>query len=320
MAFAASIVALGWFVAPCHARAQERVDAPAASPSTPSNGTLPEAWWTGSMLSNSAATLPKGHALIEPYAYDRLAGDTATYGSFTYMLYGLTDYLTVGAVPSFGYATESGRRISSGVGVGDLSLRAQLRLRASGPSSWKPALAVSLAHSLPIGRFDRLGALPGNGEGTGLAATTVSLYAQSLFRTRSGRPIRVRLNASATLPASTSVSGVSVYGTPEGSSTRVRQATTISLGTSVEYSLSRGWALAFDAFSLREGGLALTSKDPALPPSRRNEPGSAVVALAPGVEYSWTANLGVLLAARYVPGSASRPASWTPALALNVYL
>jgi hypothetical protein len=31
---------------------------------------LDDAWWTGPMLAPSAATLPQGHFLIEPYLYD----------------------------------------------------------------------------------------------------------------------------------------------------------------------------------------------------------------------------------------------------------
>ena len=31
---------------------------------------LDDAWWTGPMLAPSAATLPRGHFLIEPYLYD----------------------------------------------------------------------------------------------------------------------------------------------------------------------------------------------------------------------------------------------------------
>ena len=32
-----------------------------------------DAWWTGPMLAPSAATLPRGHFLIEPYLFDVIA-------------------------------------------------------------------------------------------------------------------------------------------------------------------------------------------------------------------------------------------------------
>jgi len=31
---------------------------------------LDDAWWSGPMLAPSAATLPRGHFLVEPYFYD----------------------------------------------------------------------------------------------------------------------------------------------------------------------------------------------------------------------------------------------------------
>jgi hypothetical protein len=33
---------------------------------------LDEAWWTGPLLAPSPATLPQGHALVEPYLYDAI--------------------------------------------------------------------------------------------------------------------------------------------------------------------------------------------------------------------------------------------------------
>ena len=61
-----------------------------------------DAWWTGPMLANSAATLPRGHFLIEPYLYDATSSHADGWGSLTYMLYGLTDRLTIGLVPVLG--------------------------------------------------------------------------------------------------------------------------------------------------------------------------------------------------------------------------
>jgi len=42
-------------------------------PSSVVRQSLDDAWWTGPMLAPSAATLPRGHFLIEPYFYDVIA-------------------------------------------------------------------------------------------------------------------------------------------------------------------------------------------------------------------------------------------------------
>ena len=60
-----------------------------------------DAWWTGPLLAPSAATLPPGHVLIEPYLFDDISNGhfdsggerhSGPYehdlGSLTYMLYG----------------------------------------------------------------------------------------------------------------------------------------------------------------------------------------------------------------------------------------
>src|ERR1044072_1157900 len=102
---------------------------------------LDDAWWTGPIVAAGAATLPQGHALIEPYVYDAIthgrygrdghyrSSDTVnSFGSLTYILYGVTDSFTAGLIPTFGFNDLSNGSDSSGIGVGDLTLQAQWRL------------------------------------------------------------------------------------------------------------------------------------------------------------------------------------------------
>jgi hypothetical protein len=91
---------------------------------------LDDAWWTGPMLAPSAATLPQGHFLIEPYLYDviqqgqydrngmkRRAPKSSGFGSLTYINYGLVDKLTIGLIPTFGYNRVIDGPSSSSVGM-----------------------------------------------------------------------------------------------------------------------------------------------------------------------------------------------------------
>ena len=55
-----------------------------------------------------------GHTHSAPYGND--------FGPMTYISYGLTDRLTVGMIPRFGYDRPADGLASSGVGVGDLAL------------------------------------------------------------------------------------------------------------------------------------------------------------------------------------------------------
>src|SRR4029078_7416599 len=82
---------------------------------------LDDAWWTGPIVAAGAATLPQGHALIEPYVYDVVTRgrydsngnyrDTDTvhsYGSPTYMAFGATAKLHPGLILTFGFTDVDG--------------------------------------------------------------------------------------------------------------------------------------------------------------------------------------------------------------------
>ena len=123
---------------------------------------LDDAWWTGPMLAPSAATLPRGHFLIEPYLYDvtvqgrydhdgvrRSAIHSNGFGSLTYALYGLADRVTAGLIPTARYNTVSGRPSSSGVGLGDVTLQAQYRLTQFHEGAWIPTTSIAVQETLP---------------------------------------------------------------------------------------------------------------------------------------------------------------------------
>ncbi|MET0275008.1 MAG: hypothetical protein ABW360_18630, partial [Phenylobacterium sp.] len=88
----------------------------AAADEGPVPQALDDAWWTGPLITPGAGTLPKGRLLIETYLldarpygridaegrYSDVAGGEHNLGSLTYLLYGLSDRVTVGAVPYFG--------------------------------------------------------------------------------------------------------------------------------------------------------------------------------------------------------------------------
>src|SRR5579864_2620388 len=95
-----------------------------------------DAWWTGPMIAPGAGTLTPGHFLIEPYFYDVNAGRSNSYGNLTYVLYGLIDGLTIGASPTAGFNTLGGAPSSSGIGLGDVSAIAQIRLLRRNPDRW----------------------------------------------------------------------------------------------------------------------------------------------------------------------------------------
>ena len=80
---------------------------------------LPDAWWTGPIAASSAETLPHNHILFEPYVFDVRGNGSDYAGSLTYILYGVTDRLTVGAIPTFGSAKTHVSTQPRRLGVGE---------------------------------------------------------------------------------------------------------------------------------------------------------------------------------------------------------
>src|SRR5262245_34003997 len=299
---------------------------------------LDDAWWTGPMLAPSAATLPKGHFLIEPYVYDVIvvghfdrdgvrssAPASHGFGSLAYALYGLSDRLTVGLLPTAGYNTIADASSSSGVGIADLSLQGQYRLSQFHESSWVPTTSIVVEQTFPTGKYDRLGDRPTNGMGGGAYTTTLALYSQTYFWLPNGRILRARLDISGSFSSRVNVRDVSVYGTGEGFRGEARPGNSFFADGSFEYSLTRSWVLAVDltyrhtANTRVSGYGAPVSHDAPNPPPIEFDLGSSdALGVAPAIEYSWKPNLGVLLGVRVIAAGRNTAATVTPAVAINI--
>lgn len=296
---------------------------------------LNDAWFTGPILAPSAATLPHGHFLIEPYFYDvtvqgrydnngarRSVAHENEVRSLTYMLYGLSDKVTVGLIPTGGFNTLSEGLSSSGVEPGDLTLDAQYRLTQFHEGSWHPATAAVVQETLPTGKYDRLGDRTSNGLGNGAYTTILGLYSQSYFWLPNGRILRARFNVSQAFSPAVHVQDASVYGTEAGFRGHAHPGRSTFVDLSSEYSLTRNWVLALDATyrynaSTRVSGYNVLG---AVPVALELDSGSGyAVGLAPAIEYNWNHNLGVLLGTYMIVAGRNTSATITPVVAINFW-
>jgi hypothetical protein len=284
---------------------------------------LDDAWWTGPMLAPSAATLPRGHFLIEPYLYDVTSPHSNGFGSLTYINYGLADKLTVGMIPIFGFNKISNGPSSSGVGVGDLTLQTQYGLTKFHDGSWIPTTSFAVQETLPTGKYDQLGDRPSDGLGSGAYTTTLALYSQTYFWLPNARILRMRFNVSEALSSNANIRDVSVYGTEAGFRGHAEPGASFLVDASWEYSVTRRWVLASDATYRHNGNTLVIGNDlnrsgvPSPSQIRTDSGSSEAFAFAPAVEYSWKPNLGVLLGTRLILGGHRTGASITPAVAIN---
>lgn len=316
----AALVVAGLFVGTARTEAQQDYSPPSAVV----RQSLDDAWWTGPMLAPSAATLPRGHFLIEPYLYDVRAAHSSSLGSLTYLNYGLADRVTVGLIPTAGFNRVSNGSSSSGVGLGDLTLQTQYRLVKFHDDSWIPTTSIAVQETLPTGKYDRLGARPSDGLGGGAYTTTLALYSQTYFWLPNGRILRMRFNASQGFSNNVYVADVSVYGTGPGFHGHAKPGSSFFVDASWEYSLMRRWGLALDATYRHNWNTRVTGYNVLDPHCVQNTPGiqlnsgsSEVFGFAPAIEYSWKPNLGLLIGARMAPASHNTQATITPAVAIN---
>jgi hypothetical protein len=305
-----------------------------SSPANIGREPLEDAWFTGPMLAPSAATLPRGHILIEPYLFDvtaqgyynrdgaRVSAPHSNgFGSLTYMLYGLTNRFTVGLIPIFGYNTASGGPSSSRPALGDISLQAQYRLRQFHERSWLPTISAALQETLPTGKYDQLGDRPANGLGSGAYTTTLALYSQTYFWLPNGRILRMRVNLTQSFSTRVRVDSVSVYGTEAGFSGHASPGGASFVDAAWEYSLTNKWVLALDATYHYSNNTRVRGSDafsPALSDLELDSGSSDAVGLAPAIEYNLSGKVGILFGTRIIAAGRNTAFTITPAIAVNI--
>ncbi len=307
------------FPAAAFASASSGAAAPEAAPAV--RQSLDDAWWTGPIIANSATTLPKGHVLVEPYFYDAISDGGDSFGSLTYALYGVTDKLTVGAVPVFGYNRPDDGPDSTGIGAGDASVLMQYRLRSYRERGHGPDISLQLQETLPTGRYDRLDDRPADGFGGGARSTLVQLNTQHYFWMPNGRILRMRANAGTTLYDDATVDGMSVYGTPAGFHGVASPGNAVSANGAWEYSATQHWVLALDLAwthqqSTRIRGSAPASATAVPEPVAFDLPSRNTYAVAPAIEYNFTSTVGLIFGVRYLK-TVGAGDSWTPVVAIN---
>jgi hypothetical protein len=297
-----------------------------------------DAWWTGPILAAGASTLPEGHTLIEPYVFDVMsrgryddngnhhAGPHRdSYGSLTYVLYGVTDGFTAGLIPRFGYNDVRNGPDSSRVAVGDFTLQGTFQLTQFKEGSWIPTMSIVLQEILPAGKYDRLGTRPSDGIGSGAHTTSLGLNSQYLLWMPNGRILRTRFNISYAFSDAVTVEDVSVYGTSQGFRGHAHPGRVFVVDSAWEYSVTSNWVLAIDIAYEHDTRATLNGIMPApagstLPPTgiQRDFGSSEVFTLAPAVEYNFNSRIGLIVGTLFTAAGRNASATVAPVAALNM--
>ena len=260
--------------------------------------------------------MPRGHALIESYLFAPTSKNGSQPQSLTYLLYGVSDQFTLGIIPDAGFNVVKNGPDGAGPHWGDTGILAKYALTKADPENFIPDVSLALQENVPTGKYDRLGANPGNAFGAGAYATILSLYTQSYFWLPNGRLLRARLDLSESVAPAVPVRGVSVYGTDQNFMGDAGPGNSVSADLSLEYSITRSWVLATDIIVTHANNTRVSGAD-AGHNVFFNSGSSDLIGFAPAVEFSWTPNLGVLLGARIIPAGHNVTGSIAPAVAIN---
>lgn len=291
----------------------------------------PNQWFTGSLEAPSPALPKAGMLALEPYfVYQTITGNYGDDGirktavdrthvleSLLVIKYGITDKLTIEALPSFSQTWDA-KTGSAGLGFDDLPLELEYRVKRGNYRNGSPSVTFSLGVTVPSGSYDHLANnLSGTGQGGWLIKQGVVL--QSLFNTRGNHPVRIRAYGAIYEPLSLPpVTDISVYGTGLGFDGNVRPGISGQFGVGAGWAIDQRWVLAIDVVQNYAAPWRLSGidGDGGLVHIRGSVQHST--ALAPAVEYNWSANAGVIAGIEFTAGGRNTPSYFAPQIAVAV--
>jgi len=297
---------------------------------------LPEANYTGTLITSNPNTVPKGALILTPnliylYANERYDSDGQrrslrhSYSQRQLLLpiaYGITPRLTGKLNLGAAHSSENGRHTPA-MRATDAAVRLQYLLQATNEDGTRPAISVFLQHNLITAAYDALRDHALQGMGSGARRTTLSLLAQRTFWMPTGRPLRVRGQLSwSPEPPAVRLRDVSVYGTPRGFRGRYQPGNQLNLSLGGEYSLDPRWALALDITASRQGRAWLDGgvhrKDGKPSALQRTDHYSVVYSVTPGIEYTFSSQYSLIVGAQVSVAGHNTRAFVSPRAALNM--
>jgi len=285
-------------------------------------------WFTGTLEAPSPALPAGGILAVEPYAiytsfggaYDNsgahhsVSNGTDMFTSVTAIKYGITDRLSVQALPSFSHMLNNH---DSYTGLGDLPVEAEYRFNDEDNQTGFPSVTASLGVNLPTGDYERLQS-PADGFGSGTFSLKEGILFQSLFDTSGGHPMRFRFYAAAYEPiSSVSIHDVSVYGTSQGFSGQALPGLSSVLGIGGGYAFTQRWVVALDVVQNFANGIHLQGSGAPGGLTDTHGTSSATLAVAPAVEYNWSDSTGIIAGVEFSVAGRNTPSYVAPQIALS---
>lgn len=293
-------------------------------------------WFTGPLIATAATTVPVGHWAIEPYIY--AADEISRYNSHwspksienrfslifqPYIWVGLTDWADLQILPTWRWCY---RDHAAKWTFNDFSAKLEFQLyRDTLPhKSWIPSIKFSIQETFPCGKYQHLNPkkLTTDVGGNGAFNTLFQLAFGRQVHVSGAQWLQWRLVLDYNILTSVNVSGFNFYGGGYGAKGKVHHGQQARFDASIEYSLTRNWALACDFIGLYQGSRSFTGNPGKLPDgtsSTNSQMASIQYQIAPAIEYNWSAQVGVIAGVWFTFAGKNTSEFYTGVFAFNYY-
>ena len=265
--------------------------------------------FTGTIISFSGENVEPGRLNIQPivfasYCYGAYTGswkkvntDCAfSLNPLVWIETGITKDIDVTFTIDMYYTKFRG---NSATHFGDLGVTLAYQAMRQVDGTHIPFVRIGVTETFPTGKYNNYSpsfeGVSLGGEGS--YQTAIMLVVEKTYYPSDKHPLDLTFNVGYTIPSKVHVKGANAYGGGKNTDGTVYPGNTTFVDFTFEYSITKHWILFSDAaftYTDRTGfsGTAGTRKDGS--PASSSEPSSSLFQLAPGIEYGFTPNLGLL--------------------------
>lgn len=255
-------------------------------------------WFTGPLIVPNAEVIPKGMTQWEPFVfqfwndanYNRSGSrvDQITLRSTNVqacIIHGIAKNFDVEILPQLFINSRSGHTSTR---FGDFTLF--IGYQALKESRYIPALRWTIQETFPSGQYDNLSKYQTAASGMGSYQTGTSMNFLKRFNIDDVHTFNLYWSLTYTVPSPITVKGRSVYGGDPTTRGKAYLGNSFQLINSVEFNLTRHWALACDMVNVWQNRNRFSGHT-----EQSSTRGSSYqLSFAPAIEYNFSANLGII--------------------------
>ncbi len=266
--------------------------------------TLHHPWFTGSILTPSANIVAKNQFKIKPHIYNnssicylnnywhinRYADAKSNVNLQLLTHISMSDYMDMIITPQFFFNHEGS---VNSLRVGDFTIGLEFQLLKEKINTLTSAIKFNISETLPIGSYQYLSVknIGTDASGGGSFSTNFGITLNKIWNINNINYLSLTTNLNCNLFTPVNVHYINVYGGDFTTKGIVYPGSVFNILASVEYNLTKNWAIALDGVNT----IALKTKfigTTIAPVGNKNL--SYILSFAPAIEYNYSANIGII--------------------------